>query len=159
MTNLIIVEKKLKKFNKKISVSGDKSISIRWVLFASLANGPSKAQNLLISEDVMAAINAIRKFGIKVFIKGKFCKIYGNGVDGYKFTDNLTLKLKQPASGTLQTITWQSNPASDHEFYWAGGSSNAPTITNTLAAHDLFGFYTHDGGSTIYSFKLGQDLK
>ena len=41
----------------------------------------------------------------------------------------------------------------------AGGSSNAPTITNTLASHDLFGFYTHDGGSTIYSFKLGQDLK
>ena len=89
MANLLLIEKKLKQFDKKISVSGDKSISIRWVLFASLANGLSKAQNLLISEDVMAAINAIRKFGIKVFIEGKFCKIYGNGVDGYKFRDNL----------------------------------------------------------------------
>ena len=39
MTNSIVIKKKLKKFNKKISVSGDKSISIRWVLFASLANG------------------------------------------------------------------------------------------------------------------------
>ena len=57
MANLLIIEKKLKKFKKKISVSGDKSISIRWVLLASLANGLSKAQNLLISEDVMAAIN------------------------------------------------------------------------------------------------------
>ena len=80
-----------------------------------------------------------------------------NTGDGTAFF--FTLKLKQPASGTLQTISWVSNPTTDHEFYWAGGSSNAPTITNTLGAHDLFGFYTHDGGSTIYSFKLGQDLK
>ena len=99
MANLLLIEKKLKKFNKTISVSGDKSISIRWVLFASLASGLSKAQNLLISEDVMAAINAVRKFGIKVFIKGKFCKIYGNGIDGFKFKDNLTLNAEN--SGTL----------------------------------------------------------
>ena len=45
----VIIKKKIKNFNKKISVSGDKSLSIRWILFASLANGVSKAQNLLIS--------------------------------------------------------------------------------------------------------------
>ena len=99
MANLLIIKNKLKKFNKKISVSGDKSISIRWVLFASLANGVSKAQNLLISEDVMAAISAVRKFGIKVFIKGKFCKIHGNGINGFKFKNNLTLNAEN--SGTL----------------------------------------------------------
>ena len=99
MANLLIIKNKIKKFNKKISVSGDKSISIRWVLFASLANGVSKAQNLLISEDVMAAISAVRKFGIKVFIKGKFCKIHGNGIDGFKFKNNLTLNAEN--SGTL----------------------------------------------------------
>ena len=99
MANLLIIKNKLKKFNKKISVSGDKSISIRWVLLASLANGVSKAQNLLISEDVMAAISAVRKFGIKVFIKGKFCKIHGNGIDGFKFKNNLTLNAEN--SGTL----------------------------------------------------------
>ncbi|MDC1454463.1 hypothetical protein N8316_02015, partial [Pelagibacteraceae bacterium] len=43
MTNSIVIKKKLKDFNKKIVVSGDKSISIRWVLFASLASGNSKA--------------------------------------------------------------------------------------------------------------------
>ena len=47
------------KFNKIISVSGDKSISIRWVLFSSIAEGVSKAENLLMSEDVFASINAI----------------------------------------------------------------------------------------------------
>ena len=44
MANWIIVKKKLKKFNKTISVNGDKSISIRWVLLASLANGVSTAK-------------------------------------------------------------------------------------------------------------------
>ena len=59
MPNPLLIKKKLKEFNKKISVSGDKSISIRWVLLASLANGVSKAQNLLISEDVIAALTTI----------------------------------------------------------------------------------------------------
>ena len=65
MTNKIIIKKKIKPFNKKILVSGDKSLSIRWVLFSSLASGISKAKNLLISDDVIAAINAIKKLGIK----------------------------------------------------------------------------------------------
>ena len=79
MPNSLLIKKKIKEFNKIISVSGDKSISIRWVLLASLASGVSKAQNLLISEDVMAAINAVRKLGVKVILKDKFCKIHGNG--------------------------------------------------------------------------------
>ena len=56
MSSPVIIKKKLKNFDKEIFVSGDKSISIRLVLFASLANGNSKAKNLLISEDVKAAI-------------------------------------------------------------------------------------------------------
>ena len=43
MPKHILIRDKIAKFNKKISVSGDKSISIRWVLFASLASGVSKA--------------------------------------------------------------------------------------------------------------------
>ena len=55
MPNSIIVNKKIKTFNKEITVSGDKSISIRWVLFSSIANGISRAQNLLMSEDVFSS--------------------------------------------------------------------------------------------------------
>ena len=65
MPNHIIIKKKIANFKKKIFVSGDKSISIRWVLFSSLATGVSTAKNLLMSEDVLAALNAIRKLGIK----------------------------------------------------------------------------------------------
>jgi len=99
MANSLIIKKKLEYFNKKISVSGDKSISIRWVLLASLAGGLSKAHNLLISEDVLAAIKAVRKLGVKVVLKKKFCKIYGNGIDGFNYKKNLTLNAEN--SGTL----------------------------------------------------------
>ena len=64
-SNPILIKKRADRFNKIITVTGDKSISIRWVLFASLANGISTAKNLLISQDVFAAINAIQKLGIK----------------------------------------------------------------------------------------------
>ena len=88
MPDHIIIKKKITNFKKKIFVSGDKSISIRWVLFASIASGISKARNLLISEDVLAAINIIKKFGIKVVHKKGFFKIFGKGIDGYKFRKN-----------------------------------------------------------------------
>ena len=59
MSKTLLIKKKINSFNKKISVSGDKSLSIRWVLLASQAIGKSKAYNLLMSEDVVAALNAI----------------------------------------------------------------------------------------------------
>ena len=99
MSKSIIIESKIKSFKKTIKVSGDKSISIRWVLFSSLANGVSTAKNLLISEDVIAAINAIKKLGIKVNLNKNNCKIFGRGVDGYKYKKNLIINAEN--SGTL----------------------------------------------------------
>ncbi len=91
MSKLITVDSKIKTYNKKIEVSGDKSISIRWVLFSSLASGISTAKNLLMSEDVIASIKAIKKLGIKVKYSKKSCKIYGKGIDGYQYKKNLTI--------------------------------------------------------------------
>ena len=71
MSNVVKVINKIGSFKKTITVPGDKSLSIRWVLFASLADGRSKAKNLLMSEDVLAAIQTIKKLGIKVIIKKK----------------------------------------------------------------------------------------
>ena len=99
MSKTLTINKKIGIFNKKISVSGDKSLSIRWVLFASLARGVSKAKNLLISDDVLAAIKTVKKFGIKAIIKKDVCKIYGNGLEGYKYKKNLTINAEN--SGTL----------------------------------------------------------
>ncbi len=99
MKNSIVIKNKIKKFNKIIKVSGDKSISIRWVLFSSLANGISEAKNLLLSEDVLAALNAIKKLGIKSRIYKNTCKIYGKGINGYNYKKNITIDAKN--SGTL----------------------------------------------------------
>ena len=99
MPNSVIFKTKIKPLKKKITVSGDKSLSIRWVLFSSLAKGVSEAENLLLSEDVIAAINAVKKLGIKVkFINNK-CKIFGEGINGIKYKKNLILNAKN--SGTL----------------------------------------------------------
>ena len=68
MRNFFKINKKISSFNKTINVDGDKSLSIRWVLLASQAKGISSAYNLLMSEDVLAAINSVKKLGIKVKI-------------------------------------------------------------------------------------------
>ena len=98
MSNHIIIKKKITNFKKKISVSGDKSLSIRWVLFASIASGVSRAKNLLISEDVMAAINIIKKFGIKVVKKKNFFMIFGKGIDGYHYKKNTVINAENSAT-------------------------------------------------------------
>ena len=55
MPNILVIKKRINNFhNRIIKVSGDKSLSIRWVLLASLAEAKSKSFNLLISEDVKA---------------------------------------------------------------------------------------------------------
>ena len=99
MSNSVVIKKKLKNFNKIITVTGDKSLSIRWVLFASLAKGVSRAKNLLMSEDVIASIDTIKKLGIKTEITKKDCKIFGKGVDGYNYKKNIKINAKN--SGTL----------------------------------------------------------
>jgi len=99
MTKPLIISSKIKFFNKTIRVDGDKSLSIRWVLLASQANGKSKAYNLLMSEDVLAAIESIKKLGIKVKIFKDYCEILGNGINGFNYKNNLILNAKN--SGTL----------------------------------------------------------
>ncbi len=99
MADYIILKNKFPSFDKKITVASDKSLSIRWILFASIANGVSKARNLLNSEDVKATKNVIKKLGIKIYSNKDTCKIYGNGIDGYKYKKNITLNAGN--SGTL----------------------------------------------------------
>ena len=99
MSNPLFINNRIKPFNKIIEVPGDKSLSIRWVLFSSLASGISKAQNLLLSDDVKAAIEAVKKLGIKIQLTKNICKIYGKGINGYKYKKNITINAKN--SGTL----------------------------------------------------------
>ena len=99
MSQSLHIKNKIEKFNTKIQVSGDKSLSIRWVLLASQAIGKSKAYNLLMSQDVLAALDSVKKLGIKVKIHNNYCEIFGAGINGFKYKKNLIINAKN--SGTL----------------------------------------------------------
>ena len=88
MLKPIIVKKKIKPFNKVITVNGDKSLSIRWALLASQGLGKSKAYNLLKSLDVLSTLNCLKKLGVKIKLKKNFCEIQGMGLNNYIYKKN-----------------------------------------------------------------------
>ncbi len=92
MKNFILINQKIGEFKKKfIEVEGDKSLSIRFVLLSALTKGKCTASNILKSEDVLNAINCINKLGIKTNLKKKKIEIFGKGLFGLKFKNNLNL--------------------------------------------------------------------
>ena len=99
MSKFLKINKKIKSFNKKISIEGDKSLSIRWALIASQATGKSRAYKLLKSDDVLSTINCLKKLGVKVNFKNNYCEIIGKGLNSYNYKNNLTLNAGN--SGTL----------------------------------------------------------
>ena len=99
MKNFAVIKNKIKKFNKKIFVPGDKSLSIRTVLLASQGVGVSNISNLLEAEDVLNSLAAIKKLGIKYTKVKKKYRIYGLGLNGYSPKKNITIYAGN--SGTL----------------------------------------------------------
>jgi len=78
------MDKKLPKFKGVISLPGDKSISHRSLIIGSQATGIVKVSNLLESADVFSTMNALRKFGVNIFKRGKDYYVYGLVVGGLK---------------------------------------------------------------------------
>tara|TARA_B100000035_G_scaffold277942_1_gene256534 strand:+ start:833 stop:2146 length:1314 start_codon:yes stop_codon:yes gene_type:complete len=93
------IKNKINRFNKKLFIDGDKSLSIRWALLSSQSLKKSRSSNLLLSEDVMSTLNCLKKLGVKVKISKNFCEIIGLGLNGFKYKKNLTLNAGN--SGTL----------------------------------------------------------
>ena len=97
--SFIKIEKKIKKFDKNLTISGDKSLSIRWALLASQSPYKSRSYNLLASEDVINTIECLKKLGVKIKFTKKFCEIFGVGLNGFKYKKSLSLNAGN--SGTL----------------------------------------------------------
>ncbi len=87
----IVIQKRIKDFNKVINVDGDKSLSIRSLLIGSQAYGISKIKNLPKSEDILSTINGLRKLGINIFFKKKICYLNGNGLNGFNYKKNIVI--------------------------------------------------------------------
>ena len=67
-----------------LSLEGDKSISHRAIILASLANGTTRINNLLESEDVFRTINAFKLMGVEIEKKDSVYVIKSKGIRGLK---------------------------------------------------------------------------
>ena len=134
MKNIIFIKKRIQCYNKKINISADKSLSIRWVLLASQAEGISRAYNLLMSEDVIAALKSLKKLGIKVTIYKNYCEIFGNGIGGFKYKKKLVINAEN--SGTLGRLILGLLIRSPHKIKLIGDKSlskrDFSRVTNPL---------------------------
>lgn len=78
-----ITVKKIKGLKGEITVPGDKSISHRALMFASIAEGDTRIKGLLKGEDNMATLKAFRQMG--VWIQDDDCvTVHGNGLNGLR---------------------------------------------------------------------------
>ena len=92
--HIIKIKNKIQKFNKNLSIEGDKSLSIRWALIASQSKSKSRSINLLYSEDVINTLKCLKKLGVKIKISKNFCEINGVGLNGFEYKKNLVLFLR-----------------------------------------------------------------
>ena len=95
----ILINNKVEKFNKTITVESDKSISHRSLLIASQCIGASSINNILESEDVKNTIICLKKLRVKILKKNKKYIVYGNGLGSFRKPKNNFLYAGN--SGTL----------------------------------------------------------
>src|SRR5215469_18071225 len=66
-----------------VTLPGDKSISHRYAMIASLAEGPSKIANYSTGADCHSTLGCVRALGISVEEEGTTVTIHGKGLDGW----------------------------------------------------------------------------
>jgi 3-phosphoshikimate 1-carboxyvinyltransferase len=119
----VLVNKKIKKFNKKINIPGDKSCSIRALLFASQCFGVSKIKNLLESEDVLNCLSALKNsLGVKIIKKNRTYQVYGNGLNSFNFKRK-KIKIYVGNSGTTARLLFGLLATLPGKFYIYGDQS------------------------------------
>ena len=66
-----------------IQLPGDKSISHRYAILASLAEGASRIHNYSTGADCHSTLNAVRALGIQIEEQGTDVTIHGQGLEGW----------------------------------------------------------------------------
>ncbi len=84
------------KLKGSIKISGDKSISHRALIFASLSTGKVKISNLLESDDVMRTLNILKELGINNVTISKSCT----------YNDNFYSYRKDKTTGRFVSLIW-----------------------------------------------------
>ncbi len=98
MNKNFIKVSRIKKIEADISVPGDKSISHRSIIIASLSDGISKISNFLMSHDCLNTVKAFQKLGVNISNTGE-CEfvVEGKGLNNLKTPES---KLDFGNSGT-----------------------------------------------------------
>ena len=73
-----------------VSLPGDKSISHRMLILSSIAEGQSTIRGLLMAEDVIATMNALRAMEVVIHYDPvhKICQVQGVGLHGLRPASN-----------------------------------------------------------------------
>src|ERR1700735_4866496 len=67
-----------------VELPGDKSISHRYAILASLAEGVSEIRNYSSSADCRSTIECMRKLGIEIDVSPERVRVVGKGLDGLR---------------------------------------------------------------------------
>ena len=138
MLKPIYINKKIKSFNKKILISSDKSLSIRWALLASQAVGKSRAYNLLRSRDVLDTLSCLKKLGIEIKNNKNYCEINGKGLNSFSFKNNTIINCQN--SGTLARLICGLLAKSEKTVIIKGDQSlNKRDFSRVIKPLNLFG--------------------
>ena len=101
----IVIQKKIKAFNKVINVDGDKSLSIRSLLIGSQSYGICKIRNLPKSEDILSTIEGLKKLGVRIKFINNLCYVYGNGLNGFDYKKNISINFLAISSASVVNIS------------------------------------------------------
>src|SRR6185295_17008741 len=70
-----------------LRLPGDKSVSHRYGMLASLAEGPSKIHNYSLGADCQSTLACMRSLGVSIDSDGTEVVIHGVGLDGLRAFD------------------------------------------------------------------------
>ena len=88
-----------------LTVPGDKSISHRVALLASIADGPSRITGFASSADCHATLDCIRRLGIDVEDTGAELLIHGKGLFGYSSNEPVVQLNAGNSGSTIRMIS------------------------------------------------------
>ena len=110
----------IKTLKGELKLPGDKSISHRSVMFASMANGISVIRNCSNSEDVYSTIECFKKLGCKFEFQNNEIKVTGRGFKGFTQPES---ELYAGNSGTTTRLISGILSAQDFESVITGDES------------------------------------
>ncbi len=156
----MIVEPQHHPLQGSLEIPGDKSISHRAIIFASLAEGHSRIHHLLEAEDVLCTIDCFREMGVKIEKQGEVWNVQGVGLRGLKKPSKI---LWCGNSGTAMRLLLGVLAAQDFESSLTGDASlnkrPMKRVTDPLTQMGAHFSFTGDGTDQRIVHVKGGNLK